>query len=148
MTIRSDSYYKWEKEWRSLYNSWNGMNERCYNPNRNKYPDYGGRGIGVMKRWHKFQNFLDDMKSTWKKGLTLERINNNKDYSKKNCRWATRKEQANNRRDSRFITFNGEIKTLATWINILGLKSNNVRQQFYCYKWPIERCFTHKKNFI
>lgn len=124
------------------------MHERCYNPNRAFYSDYGGRGIGVSKEWKKFNNFLTDMKSTWKKGFTLERIDNNSGYSKENCRWATRKEQANNRRNSRFITYKGETKTLATWIRVLRLKSSTVRQRYYCLNWPIEKCFEYKKNTL
>ena len=148
MKQRSKSYHKWEEEFRRLHNTWFGMNRRCYNPKAPFYNDYGGRSIKVDERWHKFQNFLDDMKSTWKKGLTLERINNDKDYSKENCRWATRQEQANNRRSSRWITYNGKTKTLAMWIKELKLKSSNVRQQYYCLKWPIERCFNHKNNSL
>jgi len=79
------------------YKSWLSMRERCNNPNRENYKNYGGRGIIICDRWISFDNFIIDMGER-PNGKTLDRINNNKGYSKENCRWATNVIQGRNQR--------------------------------------------------
>lgn len=104
------------------YQSWASMITRCYNKNTKSFKNYGGRGINVCDSWRNdFQSFYQDMGSR-PIGSSLDRIDVNGDYYKENCRWATNSEQARNRRDSRFVEFNGERKSLSEWSEILGIK--------------------------
>lgn len=91
-----------------IHNAWLNMKQRCYNFKFKQYKDYGGRGIKICDRWlESFENFYEDMGSTWKPGLTLDRINNDGNYELGNCRWITRKEQLLNRRAYGAVPFKG-----------------------------------------
>ncbi len=90
----------WNGKPSPTYISWMSMKARCLNSNYPQFKDYGGRGVEVCERWMDFANFLEDMGER-PEGLTLDRINNDGDYEPCNCRWATRKEQNQNRRDQK-----------------------------------------------
>lgn len=106
------------EEWlekKPLYSVYLQLKYRCDNKNNKAYKNYGGRGITYDPKWRTYEGFWEDMGSSWVKGLTIDRIDNNGPYSKENCRWATYKEQMSNTRINRYAVFNGETKTLTEW---------------------------------
>lgn len=121
------------------YKVWAGIIQRCTNPNEAHYKDYGGRGIGVCDRWlNSFENFLEDMGEK-PPGLWIERTDNNKGYEPGNCRWATIKEQANNKRNNRKITAFGKTQTLAQWSDEIGIGASSISARIMVLGWTPER---------
>lgn len=100
------------------YRIWKGMRRRCYQKSNPAYPRYGGRGITVCKRWAKFENFLADMGEVPAGRMSLDRINNNGNYSPSNCRWACDKIQANNSRNNRIVRFRRKNWTAAQFASL------------------------------
>jgi hypothetical protein len=89
------SNIKHGKRWGSEYRTWANMKQRCNNPNKKDYKYYGGRGVKVCEHWNSFENFYNDMGER-PKGMTLDRIDNNKGYFKDNCRWVDKVTQSKN----------------------------------------------------
>lgn len=110
----------------SEYAVWKGMKARCDNANHDAYDRYGGRGISYCARWRKFANFLSDMGAR-PAGSTLERIDNSKGYEPGNCRWATPKEQANNRRNNHNLTVGGRTMTISQWSEETGVNRTTIQ---------------------
>lgn len=100
---------------------WLEMKQRCTNPKHKRYKDYGGRGITFQENWKDFEAFYNDMVSTYQEGLTLDRIDNNKGYSKDNCRWASMLKQQNNKRNSALETVNGITATRSELADMYGV---------------------------
>lgn len=119
------------------YFTWHGMIERCKNENNSRYSSYGGRGITVCEKWNNFSGFYEDMGKR-PQGTTLDRIDNNKGYSKENCKWSTSFEQQNNRRNTRRIKYKGDKKTIAEWSTFLGIKYNTLSTRIR-RGWTIEK---------
>lgn len=95
------------------------MKARCQNPRHPNFPAYGGRGIRVCDSWQTFAGFMADM-GPRPPGATIDRIDNNGHYEAANCRWATRFEQAQNRRDTQLITRDGRTQSMRQWCLELG----------------------------
>lgn len=123
------------------YRSWEALCYRCRGKKGAKYHRYGGRGITVCDRWQGadgFKNFYEDMGPRPSPDHSIDRIDNDKGYFKENCRWATRKEQANNRhRSQRTLTYNGETKTLKEWGRMVG-KHGNILNRRRIHGWSVE----------
>lgn len=110
------------------YNSWSDMIQRCENPKNLRYKHYGERGIKVCKRWHKFANFIADMGRKPSPDHTIDRIKNNGNYSPKNCRWLTRREQNHNTSRNRYVTYKGKRLSLtqAVELSTSGISRSSV----------------------
>ena len=107
------------------YHSWEHMKQRCFNPNYKHYSNWGGRGITVCDRWkNSFENFLADMGSRPTSKHSIDRIGNNGDYRPDNCRWATKVEQANNKRSNRLITIACVTLTITQWTKEMGFSES------------------------
>ena len=105
------------------------MKKRCYNENSKSYKSYGERGIIICKEWlNDFINFYNwSIKNGYADNLSIDRIDVNGNYEPNNCRWATQKEQANNTRRNRYLTYKGETHTISEWSDIFNLKSGTIR---------------------
>lgn len=110
------------------YRSWAMMLNRCRNPNGHDFHYYGARGIEFYSSWLSFQNFLADMGER-PDGTSIERIDNSKGYCKENCRWATKTQQARNRRNTVLLTHNNVTKPLAEWCDLLGVDYERARHR-------------------
>lgn len=105
-----------------IYKIWQNMKRRCDSPKVAMYPHYGGRGITYDPTWVKFENFYEDMSSSYRADLSLERIDVNGNYEKNNCKWIPMSEQKNNTSKSRWITIEGTTKTLRDWVRESDVK--------------------------
>lgn len=122
------------------YWSWAAMKDRCLNKNNPEYKHYGGREITVCDEWFEFENFFRDM-GIAPKNKSLDRKENNGNYCKSNCRWATREQQDNNTSRSRFITFNNKTQTITQWARELEMGDKALFHRIN-RGWSIERALT------
>lgn len=128
----------------TIYRVWVRMKQRCYNPNDKAYKWYGGRGLDVSDAWCKFENFYADMGDKPTTKHTLERIDNDKGYSRENCCWATMKEQGQNRRSNRLITYNGTTNSVSVWAEKIGISHESMRKRLS--NWSKEDALTKPRT--
>lgn len=121
-----------------LYSVWTGMRQRCNDPNCKIYKWYGGRGIRYSNDWDNFANFLADMGER-PEGMQLDRIDNNKGYSKDNCRWVSCLENQRNRRSTLFVEYEGETVPLIALCGGQGNRYKMVWRRIQDLGWSVER---------
>lgn len=115
-----------------FYKTWCGIVARCKNRNEPAYKNYGGRGVRC--EWERFEDFRDDMHESYiahslehgEKRTTLDRINNDGNYSVGNCRWVTRTVQARNKRNNHLLAFRGEKKPVSEWAEVIGISQKTL----------------------
>ncbi len=144
-----------------LYKIWHNMIQRCTNPKNTFYENYGERGIKVSNKWLDISNFINDMYPSYQEGLSMDRIDNNKGYSKDNCRWTTRSIQSRNTRVLKSTNTSGYRgvhwrKSLKKWISQITVDSKRIHIGSFdtaidgavAYdKYIIDNNLEHTKNF-
>jgi hypothetical protein len=128
------------------YRSWAGMKSRCLNPNAKRYSDYGGRGITLWEEWLDFSAFYRDMGPRPTKNHTIERLDNDGPYAPDNCRWATKLEQAANKRNNHLIEHDGNKLSISEWVRRTGLSFSTIKYRL-SKEWPSERLFEPVTRF-
>lgn len=131
-----------------LHKIWRKMIGRCCCKTDAAYSAYGGRGIKLCKEWlNDYVNFREWANNNgYAEGLTIERIDNDKGYCPNNCRFATRKEQARNRRTSNKVTYRGQTKCLSEWAEELNISEYTLWQRLNKLGWSVERALTEKTH--
>ena len=113
-----------------LFGIWMTMRSRCERPNRDKYADYGARGIRVCDAWQDAETFCKwAVENGYSDALQIDRINNNGNYEPSNCRWVSPKQNSRNRRNTVFVEIDGEIKCVSEWAEMLDIS------QYTIYWW-------------
>jgi hypothetical protein len=124
------------------YASWNCMVSRCHSPSTNGYKHYGGRGIFVCDEWrYSYKAFLGDMGRKPSPEHTIERIDNNLGYFKENCKWATRREQHNNKSSTRILEFDGVSKPIGYWAEEYAIDPETIRSRIR-FGWSVKAAIT------
>ena len=123
----------------SMYNVWKSMKGRCFNHKNKGYDNYGGRGISVCEEWNDYSNFHEDMASTYESGLTLDRIDNNGDYCKDNCRWVPLRTQMRNQRRTIRVEWDGNSVSLRDLCEQKNLNFHMVKNRIFRLGWDVKR---------
>ena len=140
----AERFYKHGRTTSPEFNSWSSALGRCTNPKNKSYKNYGGRGITMCARWRdSFENFLTDMGARPSPSHSLDRISNEGNYEKENCRWATKKTQSNNRRTNKIISKDGKTLSITQWAEELGMKEFTLRARLNS-GWALDDAFERK----
>ena len=131
-----------------LYNIWEGMKQRCYNPNVKAYKYYGEKNIKVCDEWLDFKNFMQwSLNNGYSDSLTIDRIDIEKNYSPENCRWASKTIQANNTSTNIFITIDNMTDTIANWSKRTGINASTISWRIR-HGWSVEDCLQLRPNYL
>jgi len=136
------------REYRHVHREWfvwYSMIKRCTDPCTTYYEYYGGRGITVCDRWageNGLSNFMEDMGPRPSKGHSIDRINNDAGYYPENCKWATRAEQARNKRSTRLLTYGGRTLCMEDWAKEIGISPYTIGSRLRVYGWTVEKALT------
>lgn len=125
-----------------VYGRWSKMIRRCTDPTNAAYPDYGGRGITVCDRWRDPAKFHADMSPTYEDGLELDRIDNDGHYEPGNVRWATRSQNADNRRTRHDLEYQGRTQSIERWAEEMGISRGTLWERIAVWQWDTERALT------
>jgi len=131
-----------------LFRIWMGMKTRCYNQKVKEYPRYGGKGVIICKEWLDYKNFHDwSFLNGYQDHLTIERIEVSGNYEPNNCRWATMKEQANNRTTSHYLTYNNKTNTMAAFSEEYNIGLQTLFRRLKS-GWSVEKALTHPVKIL
>ena len=130
-----------------IYNTWNSMKARCFNPKSCSYKRYGARGITVCEEWkNSFEEFYSwSIQNGYNENLTIERIDNNGNYCPENCKWISQKQQCRNRRTNIEFEYMGEKHILIEWCEILNLDYKFIHNRIYKMGWSFEKSISTPK---
>ena len=121
-----------------LFRLWEHMRERCYYPKHPYFKNYGGRGISVCDEWTEFIPFQRwAIANGYEDGMTIDRIDNNGNYTPSNCRWATMREQQNNKRSNRVVEYMGRKYTVTQLATIIGMNKTTLKERLNA-GWSVE----------
>lgn len=126
-----------------LYRLWNSIKRRCYDEKHKAYKYYGRRGITMCPEWLDFETFYKwANENGYKRGLSIDRRDNQKGYNPDNCKWVSAKVQANNRRSCRMYSYNGKTQNLTQWCEELNLNYKRVYSRLNKYHWDFKKAIT------
>lgn len=133
-----------------LYSTWSGMKQRCYDPNSSSYRNYGGRGIRICDEWRTdYISFYEwAIAHGAAKHLTIDRIDNKGNYEPSNCRWVDNATQAVNKRNNRYIEYNGQRKTVMEWSRELGIEESTIRFRIDRYGFSVGEALGFEKRKV